>query len=74
MGSFRSGYEAQCSEPACSAAAMLDIFKRASRDAHDQVVGIVVAEREPDAVHAEERDGRGQRDSLIGVDQRMARE
>ncbi len=44
------------------------IFERAGCHAHDQVVGLIVAEREPDAVHAEERDSGSQRGSLVAVD------
>ena len=48
-----------------------NVVERTGRNADRQVVGPIVAEGETDAEHAEERDRRGSRESLVAVDERM---
>ena len=48
---------------------LLDLVKFARSDLHDQVVGLVISERQAAAVQAGEGDHRGQAQPLVAIDQ-----
>jgi hypothetical protein len=47
----------------------LNVIKLASRDVHDEFVGLVVGQGDSPPVETEERDGGGENESLVAVDQ-----